>query len=1123
MRNTFLILFISVFQAYSLDSYSQNTKLNLNMNQVPLASVLEKIEDSSEYLFLYNAKLVDVKREVSIIAENKEISDILSTLFSGTGVKFKVIDRRIVLSPSEMTSLSGSIQQQLKITGKVTDSSNSPLPGVTVVLKGTTQGAVTDSDGDYSVSNVPGDGTLVFSFVGMRTQEIFVAGKTIINVEMIEDAIGLEEVVAIGYGSMKKSDLTGSVVSVNEKDFNVGNVTNANQLIQGKTAGVTIFQSNAQPGGASSIQIRGATSVNASSQPLYVIDGMPIENSTLNDGGPNLSSQSVFTPAAPNPLNTINPADIESIEILKDASATAIYGSRGANGVVLITTKSGKSGKVEVSYDGSIAMQNIAKEYDTPSAYEYALGYNKVYDEYHRLRPDDPIFTNAVVKKFSSDEIAYYKDNGGTDWFNLLTRKGVINKHQISLSSGTEKSKIYASLGYMDHQGVIEQSDMQRLSSRLNLSQKFGEILEAAIRLNASTTKNTNIPVGSADVGFTRGGATSGVFSFAPTIEPYGENGEVAKHPFNQQHNNPVGLLLTDFNSESNRLITNAYLKADIAPGLFAKLSAGYDKVLDNSRTWVPAEAKNNLASTGEATVGSFTNETQTLNFIVQYNKNFKKHNIGIMAGTDYQAFEYHSLLGKSSGFKTSAYKYNSMQSGDVQKTITSKTTSAIFSYLSRINYSFDEKYLLTATFRYDGSSKFAEGNKWGFFPSVAFAWKLYNEPFIADLDVFSNLKLRASYGETGNQAIGNNNSQPLLGSRMEYVVGNTRGVPIGPVSPGNKDLSWETTKQTNVGLDFGFINNRISSSIDLYRMDTEDLLLWFGTPNTSGFGSILRNAGSIRNQGIEFSVTTQNTTRVVDWSTSFNVAYNQDRWLDRADLPFAPAEEFGPVRGIYGYEVVGMFKEGDDIANSAQPNSIPGQWIYKDVAGRDDEGNWINTPDGKINGDDRVLLGSSTPKVTAGFTNNVTYKNFTLTLFFQGMFGFDIWNQARVMHEDALRALNLEGLNKDAFNFYTPDNQDTDIPTPVVNPYGGSNNSKYLEDGDFVRLKTINLNYQLPIQSSWLKVANVYVNIDNALLWTKYEGLDPETARPIGTKSGSENDVYPNSRTYSLGLRMTF
>jgi TonB-linked SusC/RagA family outer membrane protein len=777
---------------------------------------------------------------------------------------------------------------------------------------------------------------------------------------------------------------------------------------------------------------------------------------------------------------------------------------------------------VEVSYDGSIAMQNIAKEYDTPSAYEYALGYNSVYDEYQRLRPDDPIFTNAVVKKFTSDEIANYKENGGTDWFNLLTRKGEINKHQISLSSGTEKSKIYASLGYMDHQGVIKLSDMQRLSTRLNLSQKFGEIFEAAIRLNASTTKNTNIPVGSSDVGFSRGGATSGVFSFNPTIAPYDENGEVAKHPFNQQHNNPAGLLLTDFNSESNRLITNGYLKADIAPGLFAKLSAGYDKVMNNSRTWVPAEAKNNLASSGEATVGSFTNETQTLNFIVQYNKNFKKHNLGIMAGTDYQAFEYNSLLAKSTGFKTSAYKYNSMQSGDVQKTITSKSSSTIFSYLSRLNYSFDEKYLLTATLRYDGSSKFAEGKKWGFFPSIAFAWKLYNEPFIADLNLFSNLKLRTSYGKTGNQAIGNNNSQPLLGSRMEYVIGNTRGVPIGPVSPGNNDLSWETTKQTNFGLDFGFVDNRILGSIDLYRMDTEDLLLWFGTPSTSGFGGILKNAGSIRNQGIEFAITTQNTTGIVDWSTSFNIANNQDRWLDRAGLPFAPEEEFGPVRGIYGYEVVGMFKEGDDIANSAQPNSIPGQWIYNDVAGRDADGNWVETPDEKINADDRVLLGSNTPKVTAGFTNNVTYKGLTLTLFFQGMFGYDIWNNAKIMHENPFHALQLEGLNKNAFNFYTPNNQNTNVPTPVANPYGGSNN-KYLEDGDFVRLKTINLNYQLPIQNSWIKAANVYVNIDNAILWTKYEGLDPETARAIGTKSGSENDVYPNSRTYSLGLRMTF
>jgi len=463
------------------------------------------------------------------------------------------------------------------------------------------------------------------------------------------------------------------------------------------------------------------------------------------------------------------------------------------------------------------------------------------------------------------------------------------------------------------------------------------------------------------------------------------------------------------------------------------------------------------------------------------------------------------------------------MYAATTQNTFSGKNTSTIFSYLGRINYAFDDRFLLTGSFRYDGSSKFADGRKWGFFPSGAIAWKLGNEEFIKNLDVFSDLKLRLSYGKTGNQAIGSNNSQPLLGSTQVGTIGDARVFPIGPTSPGNKDLTWETTTQQNIGLDFGVLKNRITASIDYYKTVTTDLLLNFQIPTTSGFTSIVKNAGAIQNNGIELSLNSQNLTGKLEWSTSFNIAYNENKWKDRAGLPFAPQDEFGPVYGIYGYIVDGIWQAGDNIANSSQPLSKPGQFRFRDVNGRDAKNQFIAAPDGKLNPDDRVFLGSTFPKTTLGLTNNFTYKNFGLSFFIQGLFGFKIYNQARSILENPYNFLQLSGISKEGINFWTPNNTGSMVPSGQSNSYGGSINSVYVENGDFVRLRNINLSYQLPFKATWIKGASVYINLDNVLLITKYSGLDPETANPVNAKSGSENDVYPNVRTYSLGFNINF
>lgn len=1021
------------------------------------------------------------------------------------------------------------------VKGIVRNEEGNALQSVTVIVKNVrnnfTAATQTDSTGVFNFSSLPSGSGYSFnlSYVGYEEQNL--TGYTLkrdanfsIVVKLRELNRSLDEIVVIGYGSVKKSDLTGSVATVSEKNFNKGIATNTDQLIQGKAAGVTILQSNAQPGGATRIQIRGVTSLNASNEPLYVIDGMPIDNIVLNTPTTDLTKNAVFSPPPPNPLNTINPADIASIEILKDASATAIYGSRGANGVVLISTKRGSKGNTKVSYNGSIGMQDIAKTYDVPGAAEYATAYNSYYDFYKSINPADPIFNSSVVHKFSDAEITGFRNQGGTDWYNVLTRQGIISNNQVSVSGGSDNSTYYASLAYLNHKGVIYNSDLERISARLNLTQKIARIFEYGINMTVATSKTGNMPIGTNDgAGDSRGGATSGAIFWAPTLPAYAPDGSVNVHPYTIQNSNAVGLKLVDNKSEQNRMIVTSYLQANLNKNFFAKVTGGYDKALDNSRSFVPAETKNSLASKGEATQGSYVNSTKLLNFLLQYKAELNKHRIDITGGTDYQTFRYESLLAKATGFSTSSFSYNNMYAATTQNTFSGKNTSTIFSYLGRVNYAFDNKILLTGSFRYDGSSKFAEGHKWGFFPSGALAWKLGNEEFIKNLAVFSDLKLRLSYGKTGNQAIGSNNSQPLLGSTQVGTIGDTRVFPIGPTSPGNKDLKWETTTQQNIGLDFGVFNNRISGSIDYYKTVTTDLLLSFQIPSTSGFNSIVKNAGAIQNNGIELSLNSQNLSGKIEWSTNFNIAYNKNRWKDRAGLPFAPQEEFGPVYGIYGFIVDGIWQSGDNIAGSSQPLSKPGQFRFRDVNGRDNKNQFVATPDGKLNADDRVLLGNTFPKTNLGLTNNFSYKNFGLTFFIQGLFGFKIYNQAKALFENPYNFLQLSGVNNKTGNFWTPGNTRGLVPSGQPNSYGGNVNSIYVEKGNFVRLKNINLSYRLPIKAAWFQSANVNINLDNVLLITKYSGLDPETANPVNAKSGSENDVYPNVRTYSLGFNINF
>ena len=1127
MRTFIFLCCITTFGFTPNDVLSQNTKIKIDANAtLTIDEVFKLIKEQTDYKFIYQKGIFKdfpkVRVKKGTISANKLLQKSLSS--GNLSVILSKDDKTVLVKEKEKIPEIISKPQGVQISGNVLDNNGQPLPGANVLEKGTTNGTQTDFDGKFSLDVNNSDAIIVISYVGFTTQEVALDSRSTINVTLQEDSALLDEVVVIGYGSVKKSDLTGSVTSVTSKDFNKNVSANIDQLFQGKAAGVTISQTSAQPGGAASISIRGNTSLNASNQPLYVIDGLPIDNSSPS--GSNQEGVVYSTPPG-NPLNTLNPNDIQSIEILKDASATAIYGSRGANGVILITTKKGK-GKLSVNYSSTTSIQDIAKEYDVLNAFEYATLFNEYFDYRTVVTPGDADLQG--INKFTNTELQAFQNGQGTDWFNVLTRTGVINNQQLSVSSGNETGSIYSSINFLDHKGVLQNSDTQRVAARLNVTQKIANAVEFGTNISISNLNSNTVPYGG-EFG-DRGGAISGVFNWAPTIAPLNTDGTLADHPESTNIANPLASGLSDSNSEDDRILATTYIEASLSKNLKAKLVYGFDKTLTKTRNYVPSTAKSALAPAGIAELATFQIDNRLTDFILTYDNQFGDHKLNVVGATSKQVRGFENVRARGVGFATDALTFNNLGSAEAQTTQSGKSESTLISFLGRVNYNYKDKYLLTFSGRYDGSSKFDVDNKWGFFPSGAFAWKVINESFMEDQNLFSDLKFRVSYGEVGNQEIGNNASQPLIGTRgggrlIGAVIGDQFAIPFEPISPGSPGLTWETTKQFNTGIDLGFFNQRLNVIFDYYNIVTSDLLLSFSIPSTSGFTSIIRNAGEIKNSGVELTINSINITNPdFEWSTNFNISYNENKWNDRAGLPFGIEQEFGPVGGLYGYITDGLWQEGDDLDMFGGIQANPGTLRFKDVNGRDADGNITGQPDGEITEADRVLLGNSTPAITAGLSNTLRYKDFSLSFFFNGQFDYSIFNSGTDRLTSVGRILQLGGVGRQALNYWTPNNTNTDVPNGLANPLGGSNNSRFIEKGDFIRLKNVNLSYNVPVDNfSWLNGLTVGIGAENLFIITDYTGLDPETSRPGFTRVGSRGDLepYPNSRTYTLSVNLNF
>jgi TonB-linked SusC/RagA family outer membrane protein len=1069
MRNAVLILLISAFQVFATGSYSQTAQLSLKLKDATIKEVLTEIENQSEFYFLYNSELIDVTRKVDISVKNEKVNDILSRLFINNEVNVSISDRHIVLTPvTEM-----SVQQQNSVSGKVTDNGNQPLPGVTVLLKGTANGTVTNANGNYSLSNIPENATLQFSFVGMKTQEIIVGTQTTINVMMEEETIGLEEVIAVGYGTTRKKDVTGAVAVVTSKEFESRSTVQIGDALQGKIAGVQISRPSGQPQAGYNIRIRGISTITAGSEPLYIVDGVPTTS-----------------------MNQVEATDIESITILKDASSAAIYGASGSNGVVLITTKRGSSQATKVTLNAYYGLSNVWKNQDVLNASQYKelmteMGQTTDWSQYpHDTKWQDEVFRTAQTKNA-----------------------------QLAVSGGNEKTSFYLSGSYINQEGVVITNSLEKVNFRVNLDHKINDFVKVGTNISYGRWIDADVSEGG------RWSTANAMLTGSRVTDVYNDDGTFTIDPYISDLENPVALLLQDEHSFKNyRFNGNAFAEFSILKDLKFRSMFGVEETNGVYNSWIdPVRSRWGRTNKGLASYSSnqyfYWISENTLN----YNKTIDKHSIGAMAGFIASDRQNESASIDAKGFGSPAVQ--TVNAGATRNAGYSESAKSNAALLGRLNYSYDNKYLLTVNFRADASSVFGANNKWGYFPSFSAGWRISQESFFENIEAISDLKLRAGWGMVGNDQIGDYSSYGLVTPGSFYVFGGSKvpGTSISTME--NADLKWETTAQTNIGVDVSFIDSRINLTADYYIKNTEDMLLNSPIPGSVGMGFsssyATKNIGSMTNKGAEFQISSRNLVNELKWTTDFNISFNNSEItkLDQG-VPIktgyiafrgnvAIAEEGQPLGMFFGY-----------VADGVDPQT--GDMIYADLDNS-----------GDLNDGDQTIIGNANPDFIYGLTNNFEYKNWTFSFFLQGVQGNDIFNAARIETEGMYLPINQLATVLDRWK---KPGDVTEIPRSAGD--GDDHNSllssRYVEDGSYLRVKSATLGYDLPGSvCEKLKVKNLYlyVTAENLLTFTKYSGFDPEVSI-YGRSSnnalkniapGVDYGVYPQSRTFLFGVNLTF
>ncbi len=1094
--------------------------VSVRVDNKGLRTILNRLEKAADVKFTYVPQLIETESSLSLRATNDRLEVILDRLLKPLNITYQVSGKYIVLRKEPTGSImplvtTAQAMADRIITGTVTDEKGDALPGVSVLLKGTQRGTTTDSQGAFRLA-VPDQSTgqevvLVFSFVGYQSQEVSPGNsngqpQTALVVRLVADNKSLNEVVVVGYGTVKKRDLTGSVASVPVADVRKLVLTSPDQAIQGRAAGVLVTQNSSAPGAGTTVRIRGGNSIQGGNEPLYVIDGIPIYNDLGTNG------------ATTNPLSAINTNDIENIEVLKDASATAIYGSRGANGVVIITTRRGKSGQSKIEFDAYYGVQTVRRKYPLLNALEFTTLANEANTNEGR----NPVYTPAQIESFGA----------GTDWQDEVFQQAPIQNYQLTFSGGDDRTQYALGGNYFNQQGIVLNSGFSRGSIRLNLDRKATDRLKVGTSLTLSRTVANR--VGSdGNLGAT-GSVVSGALRFPPILPVYNPDGSyLITNPFlTITTDNPVALAREGRSIGTTfRLLGSVFGEYRILDGLTLRVLAGLDGIYDKSSTYNPKSVLAGLQQGGVASIYNAQNLTwlneNTLTYVRTINQ---IHSLNLLAGYTQQANRFEFSQASARNFANDNLDYNNLGAGSVPLTPSSGVgTWSLLSYIARINYGYKDRYLLTLTGRADGSSRFGVNHRFGYFPSGSVAWRVIDEPFMNGQPLLDDLKLRVSYGLTGNQeGIGNYPAYSLLATQ-NYTYNGLVASGTGPSQVANPDLKWESTAQFDAGVDMALLNNRLQITADVYQKRTRDLLLNITIPAASGYTTALKNIGQVENRGVEFAFTSRNIVKPLAWTTNFNITFNRNKVLDIGGVPqiivgqFANIGSVGgtnlirvgePLGSLFGYVTDGLFQQTDDIAKSAQPTAKPGDRRYKDL-----------NSDGKLDDNDRAIIGQAQPTAFFGLTNTLTFKGLELTVFFQGVRGNSILNANRFELESLAGDGNQD---RDVLSRWTPTNTNTDIPRATTTRPANRISTRQIEDGSYVRLKNVQLAYSLPAtlcRAIRLQSVRAYVTAQNYLTWTKYSGFDPEVSRfgQDNRSQGFDYGSYPAAKTLLFGLNIAF
>ncbi|MBP6460088.1 MAG: TonB-dependent receptor [Crocinitomicaceae bacterium] len=1066
LKLTTLLLLVSLFSIRA-NTYAQKTKVNLELNNTTVETVIETIEQKTDFRFIYKMSDIDLNRVISINVKNQAIDVVLEKLFKGTATDYIVRDTQIILKKPLIEKTSTTFYVKKTIKGKVSDENGMPLPGASIMDEKTKKGVITDIDGNFEITVEDSSAMLLVTYVGYKPKRIS-ANQDNSVIQLFPDTTELKEVVLIGYGSSSRKDVTGAVSSIAAKDMNQGAVVNPLQLISGKMAGVNITQTGSEPGTSPSIRIRGISSLIGGNDPLVVVDGV--------QGNMDL-------------LNQIPPSEIASMDILKDASATAIYGSRGAAGVIIVSTKKNKAGRTTVEYSASTAMDYIPKKLNMLNA--------------------DQWWEQAQLVSVPASA----NHGSNTDWYGILTKNGATQTHTLSFGGGSDKFSYRASISAILQDGVVINTNNQKYIGRIQATQSaIDDKLKLTFNLNSGVTNATN-SIGSIGRAAFTSNLISNAYVMRPTDPVYNTDGSYFTDPNVFQYLNPYAAAQTVTNEgQYDNLFGSLKADLDLFDGLTAGWFGSWRKTNSTNGYYLPAESTNAYAmdQKGYANISNNKQNERLMNISLSYKKVFGNHSINALALYEWQNQTYQGNFAQAKGFINNIATYNALQLGDLSKVqpgdlSSYKNDRTLVSFLGRVNYTFLNRYLVTASIRRDGSSVFGANNKWGDFPSASLGWQIDKEPFMANQTVFDELKLRGGYGVTGNQqGLGPQNSISLVGGSGVTYFGGEQITNFNVTQNANADLRWETKKQTNLGVDFAILKRRIRGSVDVYRATTDNLLFDYSVPQPPfPFNSIKANVGSLLNEGLEVAlgydlIKSENTTLTLAGNISFlrNEVLNLSGSINGVPLNTNNVP-WGPSSYLIAGQPIGTFNilhhTGKDNANSETVLDVDGNGII-------DQGN--TSPD-------RMIQGSALPTYTYAFNPTFQHKNLDVSMLWRGSGGNKIYNGLR-------SSLSyLENIGKANI-------LDSAIPLGLYTSKYGSD--LWLEDGSFLRLENVTVGYNFHFEKvKYIESVRLSLTGNNLLLITNYSGIDPELNMSGSNGFGGDNGIYPRTRSFAFGLNVKF